>query len=275
MRMLGIVGAAVLLALSACAPSSGQPAAPGSGSPTPSTEPTTSPSTDAVALAGTSWEVTAIGGTETIAASRPVLTFTEAEFTGTTGCNNVGGSYTQDAGELTLSDTFVTEMACLDEAVTAQETLMLQALPTIAGVRGTVDAAELTDAAGAVVFALAKKAPVPDRELEGTSWVLTTIVTGDSASSVMGESPLTLTIADGMLHARACNSINGTVTVDGGTLAVGPLASTRMACPSEEETIQEGQYIGGLESASAFEIAGDTLTITTADGSFQFTAEDA
>jgi heat shock protein HslJ len=116
---------------------------------------------------------------------------------------------------------------------------------------------------------------VPDRELEGTTWVLTTIVTGDSASSVIGESPLTLTIADGKLHARACNSINGDVTVDGGTLAVGPLASTRMACPSEEETIQEGAYLAGLESASAFEISGDTLTVTTADGAFQFTAEDA
>lgn len=116
--------------------------------------------------------------------------------------------------------------------------------------------------------------PAQDHPLEDTLWTLTGIVRGEDVAEPVGMKPVTLTFSDGTLHAEACNIINGEAIADGDTLQVGPLASTKMACESEEEMLQEGQFVAGLESALSYEIDGSQLVITTAGGSITFAADD-
>lgn len=252
-RLAATLAAAAALLLSAC--STTQPAAP------------------VPALEGTSWTVTAIQGTATITDNPPLLDFADGQITGTSGCNRFFGPFKQDQAKLTLGPTGATMMACTDEAVTAQETTLFQAFEKVTGVQAVDAGVELTGADGKVLLALKVREPEPDKPLQGTNWILDGIIEGDAVSSVVGDDPITLTIADGKLHASACNQINGDATVDGQNLKVGPLMSTRMACPSEEETIQEGQLIAYLEAATGFEIKGSTLTITAGDNGLAFRAE--
>ena len=230
------------------------------------------PSPEPPVLDGTEWTVTKIKGADTVADSQPTIAFEDGKVSGTPGCNRFFGSCTQDGAKLEFGMMGTTEMACLDEGVGEQETAFLAALGEVTGVRAADPAVELTGADGAAILTLMKKEPMPDKALEGTEWTLTGIVENEAVSSIVGDKAVTLTIADGKLHASACNQINGDVTVDGQTLKVGPLMSTRMACPSEEETIQEGKLISYLEAATAFEIKGATLTITSGDNGLVFEA---
>ncbi len=121
--------------------------------------------------------------------------------------------------------------------------------------------ADLVDADGNVVLALAK---IVDQPLEGTTWTLTGIISGETVASV-AESTVTLTISDGKLSGKACNSY-GSVSAADGSFTAGPLASTRMACTSEELTKQETTVLTTLQAATGYTITGNELTISADDG---------
>ncbi len=63
-----------------------------------------------------------------------------------------------------------------------------------------------------------------------------------------------------------CNGFGGEYEADGETLTFGPIMSTLMFCEGpvgEQETVT----LNVLQESASFELAGDTLTITSADGS--------
>jgi putative lipoprotein len=62
-----------------------------------------------------------------------------------------------------------------------------------------------------------------------------------------------------------CNGFGGEYSADGKTITFGPIMSTMMAC---EEPImsQESTALQVMIGTTPFEIAGDTLTIHSADG---------
>lgn len=230
------------------------------------------PSPEPPELEGTQWTVTSIRGTDTVAEAQPTIDFAGGQMTGSSGCNSFFGPFTQDRGDLTLGPAGATMMACAEEAVMTQENDLFTAFGDVAGIRAADGGAELVDASGEVVMVLKVREPVPDKPLEGTEWKLTTIVEGETASSIVGDRAVTLTIADGKLHAQACNTLNGDIVVDGQSVTVGPLMSTRMACPSEEETVQEGKLLSYLEGAKSYAISGTTLTLTAGSDQLVFEA---
>ena len=61
-----------------------------------------------------------------------------------------------------------------------------------------------------------------------------------------------------------CNGFGGEYTVDGNTLTLGPIVSTMMFC--EEVAVQESLTLTVLNEKATFELDGNTLTITSADG---------
>ena len=69
-----------------------------------------------------------------------------------------------------------------------------------------------------------------------------------------------------------CNTFRGQVTAKDGSFTAGPLMSTKMACTSPELTAQETAVLANLQSATAYTIEGDTLTITGGDAGLVFTA---
>ncbi|UQN10164.1 META domain-containing protein [Deinococcus sp. QL22] len=83
-----------------------------------------------------------------------------------------------------------------------------------------------------------------------------------------GDTPLTVTFsADGQISGSGgCNTFRGRYNVDDQALSVGPLASTRRACPSPELQAQEQRFLQDLQQVTRLEVTGALLTLVTRDG---------
>ena len=80
-------------------------------------------------LEGTSWRLVTLEGASLIPGTEITLTFEEGQVRGSSGCNTYGGSYEVDGDKITMSDLYMTEMACLDpEGVMDQELEYLELL---------------------------------------------------------------------------------------------------------------------------------------------------
>jgi len=93
-----------------------------------------------VALAGVSWKLVELEGKAVVTppnAVAPSLHFDAAEkrVSGSTGCNNLTGTYAFDGATLHLSPLATTRMACLNPDVQALETAFLAALQKVTSYR--------------------------------------------------------------------------------------------------------------------------------------------
>lgn len=223
----------------------------------------TTPAGPAPQLTGTNWSVTAINGQPTIAAHQPTMAFTADQVSGTTGCNSYSAGYTLTGTALTIKPAAQTMMLCEDAAVMTQEETFGPALATVTAVRSAGTGLELVDAGQKVVFALAA---VVNKPLEGTNWQLSAIIAKAATASPVAGSTVTLQFSGDQLSGKACNTFRGQVTIDGNNVKTGPLMSTKMACANPEESAQETAVLTGIEAATTYAIAGDTLTLKAADG---------
>lgn len=90
----------------------------------------------------------------------------------------------------------------------------------------------------------------------------TFVSTGVEGEQIPGGGPMTLTFADGRISANSgCNSANGTVDLTDGTLHVGTLASTLMACPDERSQADSWQD-KVLTAQPTWRLDDSTLTLT-------------
>ena len=109
-------------------------------------------------LEGTPWELTAFGAGESvsslIAGSRITAEFTQGRVSGSTGCNEYGGSYSMQESAMTFGEIVTTKVACAQE-IMAQEQAFLEALQT--ATQATIEGGELRveHAAGTLYFTAA------------------------------------------------------------------------------------------------------------------------
>ena len=110
----------------------------------------------------------------------------------------------------------------------------------------------------------APSAAGPPAELPGTSWVLQGI-----SGAQLGTGVPTIDFGtDGNVSGSAgCNTFNGTYTVDGSSISFGPLASTKMACPTADMAV-ETAFLAGLAGAKTWSIQALFLTL---DGAAKMT----
>lgn len=246
MSRMWVVSIGLVALLAAC--SSPTPAAPASSA--------------APTLSGTAWKVTQLGGTATIAGHEPTMEFAADAVAGLASCNRYTGAFSQDGAAVKITPGAMTQMMCAADVMT-QEQAFTQALTKVASVRSAGDGIELVDSDARAVLTLAAIADLP---LEGTTWTLSGLVANDAVTTPVSGSTVTMTIADGTLSGKACNSFHGTVDAKDGTIKVGPLMSTKMACTSEALTKQETQVLTTLQAATTYTIKGDELTISAPDG---------
>jgi putative lipoprotein len=107
----------------------------------------------------------------------------------------------------------------------------------------------------------ASSAGLLDRE-----WRLTNLE-GNLSIRTKGErQPHLRFLAEGKLEGfGSCNGFSGTYEATGSTLRVGSLMSTKMACADAALNRQESRFLGILESARSYTVAGDVLTLRSAD----------
>lgn len=111
---------------------------------------------------------------------------------------------------------------------------------------------------------LAACSPAPSAEIVGV-WELVSY--GDPVTPALPGVDTSIEFkSDGTLAGNVgCNGFGGEYKVNGGTVEFGPIMMTEMFCEVIAE--QESAVVAVLSGNAAFSVNGDTLTITSANGS--------
>ncbi|WP_068156581.1 META domain-containing protein [Rhodococcus phenolicus] len=229
----------------------------------------TTSATDPAALTGRTFVSTEVTGTPIPGDGPLVVEFPEAgRIAATAGCNRAVGDVDLADGVLRTDRLASTMMACPPPRDGADAWLgaLFDSDP-----RWTVSGDVLTLTGNAVTVSLTDRRVVdPDRSLTGTEWVATTMYTPDAAvtSVALETSAPTLTVAeDGSVSgSTGCNRFTGAARIGDGTLAFGPLGTTRMACPDPEVAAIENHVLAVLAGETTYEIDGATMRITAPNG---------
>ena len=183
---------------------------------------------------------------------------------GSGGCNSWFASYTIEGDTIAFTEIGSTLIACDEPANTVERTFFanLEATATFA-----VDGTALTIAGPDGATILAFEADEPGSVVG--SWVATGVDIAGGVVSSETTSEITATFAEGgtLSGNDGCNSYDATYEVDGPTIAIGPLATTRMACPDDDLTEQAAAYAEALAAAVTWSVGPDgSLQLRGADG---------
>lgn len=202
--------------------------------------------------------------------------FEDGQVTGTTGCNRFFSDYSLEGEQLTINAGGSTLMACLDEALAAQESAVLMGLSQVARYAQTDNQLQLLDGEGSTLFTLT---PQPTAALTDTEWTLTVYNNGRGGlTSPIRDTAITATFdADvGVAGSAGCNRYRASFETDGTSLTIGPAASTRRLCAEPEGIMaQESAFLNVLREVVTYTISGDQLDLKNADGTTlaRFTTE--
>lgn len=286
-RRIGVTFLAIVgLAVAACGGSSATPtpapvasAEPPAASATPtSPAPAASPRAGA-AIEGVEWLLAEMSdGSEMFAvpADTPIsLTMVDGIAAGTSGCNDYRGPYTINADEIVFGEMATTVKACGDAAALI-ESNYLQALSFVArfGVRET--GLLFVSPPGAPLLAYA---PRPTGDIT-ERWVLTSLQNAQGAivAPVAGTELTTTFKEDGTLEGNdGCNAFTGAWATTGPRIAISSIGGTRAACPSQELSDQETQFLAMLQASTIWTATERELTFRGTNGitTLVYTRSDA
>lgn len=185
------------------------------------------------------------------------------EIGGSAACNSYFGSIT--TGVFLFDGIGATEMACDPPAAMDLESVFLGALGRVTDAHNNADTLTLTGDGVELRFEVIP--PTPDADLEGTSWTLDTIISGDAASSVLsGTNPSLSFDGTSMSGSDGCNSFDTEYSVTNGSLGIAMMITTTRGC--DDGTTRQSQAVQAVLAGSpAVAIDGDRLTFTSSDGS--------
>jgi heat shock protein HslJ len=192
------------------------------------------------------------------------LLLEDGQASGSGGCNRFSGSYSLEGSSLVFGPFLSTLMACDDPAGSTEKAYFVN-LAAVSSYASDGSTLTLSDGNGNEVLKYTAVEP-------GTgigNWLVTGYrnATGGVTTPVVG-SILSIDVgADGTLAGSAgCNRYFGSFTVSGSTLTVGPLASTKMACASDDLNTQETNFLAALEASTGWTVDSSGLTLTGPDG---------
>lgn len=202
--------------------------------------------------------------------SRLTLFFDGEQISANAGCNSMAGSFSVEDGTLVVGQLASTEMFC--DGLMDQESWFAEFLtskPTI-----TQDGDTLTLVSGDVTLEmLDREIADPDRPLEGTTWIIDSVITNDAVSTGMVTGSITL--ADGTASIdTGCNTGSGTYElVDGGLgITFGPIALTKKACEKDDAGL-EAQFVTVLDGTVTVTIEAASITLMNGDNGLGGRAE--
>lgn len=101
------------------------------------------------------------------------------------------------------------------------------------------------------------------RGLEGPTWVVQEMSLDGTMTAPIPETPPFAVFEDGTVAGSSgCNDYTGSYEAKDGSMAFGPLASTRKACITPLMG-QETVYFGLLAQVDSYEVKGDKLTLSS------------
>jgi len=196
--------------------------------------------------------------------------FEAGKVSGSAGCNQYNGAAKISGVTIAVTGVSSTMMACPPPASDV-ETAYLANLNKAASFTATADSLTIFDASGAtlLVYSAASGSALTEGQ-----WLVTGYNNGQQAvvSVAAGSAPTAVFGTDGTVSGNAtCNNFSGPYKIDGDKITIGPLASTMMACASEELSAQEAAYLAALQSAATYQVRGATLDLRTADDALAVT----
>ena len=217
-------------------------------------------------LVGITWLLDELNGQPTVEGSFPSVTFNDdGGLGGSGGCNVYAGDYTNSGNQIDVADNLVSTMMACDEPIMTQEFGFFEVLKTASSFAVVDTKLTLSDQAGTALATFNAQS----QDLAGTSWQITAYNNGQEAvvSVLEGTTPTIEFGADGQLSGSAgCNRVTGSYSTADGTIKLGPLATTQMACPEPEGVMdQETRLVAALESAATYHVEGPTLEMRTSD----------
>jgi heat shock protein HslJ len=235
-----------------------------------------SSSAPADALTGTAWTLLTYQDASrqaAPAAAIPPATLTFARggnLNGSTGCNQFSGTYSLTGAKLTLTLGPMTQIACADPGLQAQETAIVQGIPKVTGFEITGSDLALSDANDLLLFSYSANSTA----LQGTAWKVTGLNTGKAVESTAAIQTLTANFTIGGLFTGfgGCNNLSATYATSGAVgVSISQLTSTSLPCPKDAAPL-EARYRSALARVATYEINGDQLTLRATDGTTQVTA---
>jgi heat shock protein HslJ len=182
-------------------------------------------------------------------------------------CNTGSASYSIDGNQLSITPGPMTLAACGPDS---QDTIFLGDLMSAVGYSFYDQQLMLSldGDRGSMAFSASEPS------LTGGTWLVTGINNGRGAvSSVVGGTLVTAEFGEhGRLTGRTgCNDYLATYTVDGSSISIGSVFTTRQACPSEAAATQEQALLNALAAASTYEVSADRATLRNDTGAAQLT----
>jgi len=209
-------------------------------------------------------EIAGPGGTMNTPLTVPTLTFEDGTASGNASCNQYFGPYQIDGSSISFGPLASTQMFCGEPGVMDQEAAYLAALTAVD--TWSMDGEILTLSSGDDPLLTYEAI---SQDLAGSSWDLIAYNngTGGFQSTVIDVPVTALFEEDGTLTGTGgCNSYTGTWETDEGSIEIGPLASTAMACAEADVMDQETRYLAVLQEADTYRVDATTLGMFDAEG---------
>ena len=200
-------------------------------------------------------------------------TFAAGQVTGSAGCNRYTGGYTLMGSTIRVTGVASTQAFCASPpGLMQQETAYLADLRRATRVDASGDTLRLGSVTGATLLEYVPQVQTP---LEGTTWSAESYNNGrGGVVSLIAGTRITAWFDGGNVSGSAgCNNYNAGYSLGGaggslgGTITIGPAASTRMFCGDPPGVMdQETAYLAALSTANRYRIEGDRLTLETNSG---------
>ena len=198
--------------------------------------------------------------------------FADGKLSASAGCTTINGPCTIEGTTLVAGNLARTEMACVP-AVMAQEQWLSQLLsskPTV-----SIEGVSLTLAGGGATALLVDRAVAQAAPpIQGTTWLLTTVITGQTASTPRADMESTLLIEGDRLSIQGgCNRGGATVTIAGNVLQTGPMMMTKMACEPAGQALDQ-TLIDVLGASPSIRVESQNLYLDTDATSLVYVAKN-
>ncbi|MFJ8667766.1 META domain-containing protein [Streptomyces sp. NPDC093600] len=184
---------------------------------------------------------------------------------GNSGCNHFGAAVAVKGDTLTVSTGETTEMGCPAE-LQSFETTLHKAFSGTLKAKLDGDRLTLTAPDGRTVLALTSEPAAP---LNGTTWNVTSLLSGDTAASPPkgseGKAHFTIDKNGKVSGNLGCNNFSTTAKITGRTIDFGEIATTRMMCTGPQMKLETELYkvFGGT---ATYELRHRALTLSAPDG---------
>lgn len=238
-----------------------------------SSENNMSPATDeSASFIGTIWFANSINNSELTAGSSISVQFdNQGGLTGSDGCNTFSGSYEIDGSKINIDPNMMSTLkGCEEDVMNQADEFTKLLLASTSYKLGDGVMILLQGESEGLTFSGSTNA------LAKTSWNVTGYNNGKEAvvSPIIETNPTLVFGDDGTVSGSAgCNTYSGAYSINGESISIGTLATTRRMCIEPEGIMeQELSFLTYLEKAETWLIQGDILYLRTSEDQLAVTA---